>query len=250
MISPDNVALFVPCLVDHFYPEIADHVWALLTAIGYKVSVPKEQTCCGQPAYNAGYRHEATRIARHFMKVFEECACIVAPSGSCVSMVKNQYQYLDFTSDEISRWQSLRSRLFEFSQFLGQTSAAQQIEGSFPHRVYYHASCHGLRELGLRTGPAALLSKLEGIELVDQTPSREQCCGFGGIFSMHYSELAASLGSDTLQYCVERDAEYVVTLDAGCMLHLSGTFKRQGSTIEPIHLATLLYRAMGLTPTR
>jgi len=246
MKAAAKISLFVPCLVDQFYPDIAKHVMAVLSSLGYSVEVPREQTCCGQPAFNAGYRTEASRLARHFIATFNRAECIVAPSGSCVSMVKNHYQKLDLARQDVEQWGKIRSTIHEFSDFLIKHHAESSMKGQFPFRVYYHASCHSLRELGIRNAGFKLLSRFEGIELIDATPALESCCGFGGIFSLHHPLLAEQLGIDKIRSVEFSPSTFLVVNDAGCLLHMTGVIKHLQSKIIPLHLASILALAMGL----
>lgn len=241
-----RIWLFVPCLVDQLYPEIATHTVAVLEHFGYSVYVPLDQTCCGQPAYNAGYHSDAKRMAKHFLKTFKNAPCIVSPSGSCISMVKNHYPKIDLMSREMEILTRISTHMFEFSQFLFRHIPQTEAFGSFHHRVYFHGSCHGLRELGIMDGPRSIMKKIEGIEMIETDLDQDECCGFGGIFSFYQTALSAAMGQQKIDTILDSDSDYLVFNDAGCLLHLSGLVSRNSKPIIPIHLATLLFRALGL----
>jgi L-lactate dehydrogenase complex protein LldE len=246
MDKSTDISLFVPCLIDQFYPDLASHTVAVLERCGFKVSIPIDQTCCGQPAFNAGYRNEATRLAEHFLRTFEKSSHIVAPSGSCISMVKNHYTKLSLAKPERDILERITRNMFEFSELLEGHVSTGTSWGSFPHRVYFHGSCHGLRELGIHDGPLRILRQIDGIDLIDCRPEQEECCGFGGVFSMHHASLSTMMGRKKIEYIESTAADYLVVNDAGCLIHLEGLLSRGTHTIKPIHLATLLFMALGL----
>jgi L-lactate dehydrogenase complex protein LldE len=234
-----KVSLFVPCLVDQFHPEVAFSTHRLLRDLGYRVDYPEDQTCCGQPAYNAGYWNEAVPLAEHFLRVFRHCEYVVAPSGSCVSMVRNSYPKLPLSDEAKAIHRELEGRIFELTEFIVKVHGETSVGAVFNHRVTYHDSCHLLRELGVKDGPRELLRRVEGLELVEMENS-EDCCGFGGVFSAKYARLAGEIAASKIEKASRTGAEYVVACDTGCLNHLETVAREVGARIKPIHIASVL----------
>jgi L-lactate dehydrogenase complex protein LldE len=235
-----RVALFVTCIVDQFYPQVGESVVEVLRRLGADVSFNPAQTCCGQPAFNTGLRDEAREVAVRVLDLFDDADYVVAPSGSCTSMMKVFYPEL-FAGDAVAlaKVEKLRSRLFEFSEFLVKVMNAGDVGARFPHRVAYHDSCHLLRELGIEAEPRALLGKVRDIELVD-LKDYKQCCGFGGTFSVKFPEVSTAMGDDKVKAAIDAGAEYLVANDSGCLIHLSGLIHRKGLSLKTLHLAQIL----------
>ena len=239
-MRPRTAALWITCLGDVFFPGIGLAAARILASQGVRPEFPEGQTCCGQPAFNAGFCPEARSMALHFLEVFEGAECIVSPSGSCVSMVRCHYPGL-FDGDRAlrERFEALGRRTFELSEFLTEVLRIGSTGARFPHRVTYHDSCHSLRSLGLRDGPRRLLRAVEGVELLDLASS-ETCCGFGGVFSVKYPEISMAMCSDKVARIEESGAEYVVATDASCLMHIGGALQRRGSKVKTLHLAEIL----------
>ncbi len=238
--SPPRAALFITCLVDLFFPQVGLAAARLLRRLGVDIEFPGKQTCCGQPAYNAGYVREPRAVALHFLEVFESCQFVVAPSGSCVSMVREHYP--DLFSEEADlreRFSSLAHRTFELSEFITEVLGLESTGSRFPHKVTYHDSCHTLRGLGLRESPRRLIRAVEGIELLE-LPDAETCCGFGGIFAVKYPEISMAMLGDKIRRIEETGAEFVVATDTSCLMHIGGALERRGSSVRTLHLAELL----------
>ena len=235
-----RVAFFVTCLVDQFRPQVGECVVKILERLGVEVTFNPAQTCCGQPAFNTGYRREARAVAARMLDVFEGAEYVVAPSGSCSSMVRVFTPEL-FADDprRLRQAEQLRARFFEFSEFLVKVLKVENVGASFPHRVAYHDSCHLLRELGVAAEPRALLRAVRGIDLVELQDHR-LCCGFGGTFAVKFPEVSVAMGEDKLRAMAATGAEYFVANDAGCLLHLDGLIHRQGLSLKTMHLAELL----------
>ncbi len=236
-----RVALFATCLLDQFFAQAGVATVRLLRSLGVEVDFPRGQTCCGQPAFNAGHWDEARRMARHTMAVFEGYDYVVLPSGSCGSMLKVHYPELfEGLGREYRRAVELAERTFELSQFVVRVLGVEKLgEGLKGRTLAYHHGCHALRELGVEKEPVLLLENA-GAELVPWEADRE-CCGFGGVFSVklpHVSVAMADRKLDTLP-----EAEALVSTDAGCLLHLAGRMKRRGKPIPVRHLAELLWEA-------
>jgi L-lactate dehydrogenase complex protein LldE len=214
----------------------------ILRELGCNLVYPEGQTCCGQPAFNSGYGEETVPPAERFMKIFSDAEYIVAPSGSCVSMVKNGYGDLAISPKFKDIWQEQRKRIYEFSQFLTDVLKVREWGGYFPARVTYHDSCHGLRELGISGGPRELLKSIGGLEYIEMFRP-DTCCGFGGTFSVKFGEISTAMAENKARWIQESGAEYVVACDSSCLMHLEGYFKRQGIPVKTIHLAEVLWRA-------
>ncbi len=238
--SRPKVALFVTCLVDVMRPTVGFAAAKLIEGAGFEVVVPEGQTCCGQPAFNAGDRADAAALAKRVIAEFEGFERIVAPSGSCAGMIVAHYPEL-FADDDPwkARAVALAAKVHELTQFLvdvaGVTSTGARFEGS----VTYHDSCSGLRELGIRAQPRALLAAVEGLTLTEMKDS-DVCCGFGGAFSVKYPDLS---GAIVTKKCVNVDAsgaETVLAGDMGCLMNIAGRLTRTGSKAKVRHVAEVL----------
>jgi len=236
---PKTTALFVTCLVDQFFPEVGEAAVRLLERCGRRVEFPAAQTCCGQPAFNMGYRGEARRLGRRMIEIFEPYDEVVAPSGSCAGMVRVQLPEL-FAGD--GEWhpraRALAARVFELTELLAH-DGFDPGDSRFEGRVTYHASCHLLRELGVREAPAALLRRVPGLELVE-LPGSEVCCGFGGAFSAKMPELSHAMLDDKLKAAESTGAEVLTATDCGCLMHLGGALERRRSPLRVLHVAEIL----------
>ena len=235
-----RAAFFVTCLADQFYPEVAECAVKVLRRQGVEVTFNPAQTCCGQPAFNTGYRDDAREVARRVLNLFDGADYVVAPSGSCSTMVRVFYPEL-FSSNPglLEKCRNLRSRFYEFSEFLVKVLNVEDVGACFPHRVTYHDSCHLLRELGVSEEPRALLRAVHGIELVEMKDDK-LCCGFGGTFSVKFPEVSVAMGEDKIQAAAAVGAEYLVANDSGCLMHLAGLIHRKGLPLKTLHLAQLL----------
>ena len=243
-MAPERVALFVTCLVDLLYPEVGESAVALLREAGIEVDFPEAQTCCGQPPFNSGFHPEARRTARTLLDAFEEAEAVVAPSGSCTAMIRKHYVRLFEGTPDGARARALARKTFELSEFLVDV-VGMQARGTYPARVTFHDSCHGLRELGLRGQGRALLDGIEGLDLVEMARP-EACCGFGGTFAVRLPEMATTMAEDKLEQARVTAADVLVTGDAGCLMHLAGRASRTGRGPRAMHLAVLLAQARGL----
>ena len=232
-----TIALFVTCVVDQVVPEVGIAAVRLLEAAGCTVEFPAAQTCCGQPACNAGEPEAATRLARHFLDVFEPYETVVAPSGSCVAMVHHWYDRL-LTGRDAERARALAAKTHELAAYLVDDLDAIDLGTKVDATVTVHDACHGLRYLGVKDAPRRLL-EAAGATLVE-SPESETCCGFGGTFSMEHGEIAAALADDKLAHAATTGARWLVSGDAACLLHLEGRRRRTGVGPEPVHLARLL----------
>lgn len=240
IFMPRRVSLFVTCIVDQLFPQVGLAMAEVLERIGWQVDFPEAQTCCGQPAFNSGYREEARQVARHFLRVFGDAEYIVAPSGSCTSMVTRHYEELFRREPE---WQErarrVAPRVWEFSQFLLEVARVEDVGARMEAVVTYHDSCHALRELGIKEGPRRLLTKVRGLELREM-PAAEECCGFGGTFSVKFPELSGAMVRSKIQAIAQTGARYVVSVDASCLMQIQGALSRAGLPIQTLHLAEVL----------
>src|SRR5215510_3724264 len=235
-----RVSLFVTCIVDQLFPKVGMAMAGVLEGLGYQVDFPEDQTCCGQPAFNSGYRAEARTVARHFLKVFENCEHIVVPSGSCTSMVTHHFAELFHKEPEtLAKVHSLEKRVREFSTFLTEVAGVEDVGASFHEVVTFHDGCHALRELGIKSAPRRLLSHVRGLELREMTPA-EECCGFGGTFSVKFAELSGAMARTKIDAIERTGADTVVSLDPSCLMQIQGALSRAGSRVRTMHLAEVL----------
>ena len=242
MPSVRRVQLLVTCLVDRLFPETGMAVVRILEKLGVEVTCPAGQTCCGQPAFNAGSRADALAMARHTIDVFSASPDpVVIPSGSCGDMVIHQYAALLVDEPAYAeRARQLASRTYELTQFLVDGLGVDDVGARLPgEAITYHAACHGLRGLGLANQPKALLKKINGATLVD-LPEEEVCCGFGGLFAVKMPEISSAMLDRKLD-CIERcGAPTVAVTDVSCGMHMAGGLRRRGSPVVVRHLADLL----------
>ncbi len=246
-MPPRRVSLFVTCLVDLIYPEVGEATVALLGDLGVEVDFPASQTCCGQPAYNSGYPDEARRVAATLLDAMDGAEAVVSPSGSCTAMVRSSYRDLFHGTADEARAEALAARTFELTEFLVDVHGVDGPGGRWSGRATFHDSCHGLRELGLTGQGRKLLSTVDGLDLVEMARP-EACCGFGGTFALRLPDVATAMADDKLSQAEETGAAALVAGDAGCLMHLAGRLSRTGSSMRPVHVATLLAEARGLVP--
>jgi L-lactate dehydrogenase complex protein LldE len=230
----------VTCLVDIFYPEVGVSIVRLLRRFGVTVDFPSGQTCCGLPLFNSGYHREAARVARRTIKLFSGSEHVVVPSGSCAWMVKKEYPGL-MRDDPKTRAEAeaLAGRTYELSQFLVKVLKVTSVETDFKGRVTYHDSCHLLRGLGESRSPQQLLGRLPGVELME-LPGADECCGFGGSFSVRLPEVSTAILDKKLANVEATGADYLVACDAGCLMQMGGGLSRKGSRVKAVHLAQIL----------
>ena len=260
---PDSAALFVTCLVDQFRPDVGDATVDVLESLGVSIDVPGDQTCCGQPAFNSGFRKEARAVASRFLDIFDApnepgqpARPIVAPSGSCAAMVRNYYLVL-FRDDpaELDRAKRVADRMWEFSEFivdgLDERRISAQIAPFKPTSsdndpaasATYHRCCHALRELGIDRQPQALIEAVEGIELKPLERS-EVCCGFGGAFSVKMPDISTAMLDEKLNNVESSGASRLIAGDTGCIMHMEGGLRRRGSSVQVLHIAELLAQSL------
>lgn len=236
-----SVQLFVTCLVDQFFPDVGFAVVEILENLGLKVEYPQAQTCCGQPAFNAGFWNDARAMARHTIDVLSQSdAPVVIPSGSCGDMVIHHYaEILANDPDYGPKAAALAQRTYEFTQFLVDVLGVADVQARAGGCLTYHASCHGLRGLGLKQQPRKLLSNVSGAEQ-KELPGAEECCGFGGLFAVKMSNISAAIMQRKLDNIEATGADTVVGADVSCLMHIAGGLRRRGSKIQVKHLAEIL----------
>lgn len=239
-----NIALFITCVNDTLFPAAGRATVELLERLGHTVVFPPGQTCCGQMHANSGYAEEAMPLVRRFVDIFSahEHDAVVAPSGSCVAMVRHHYARLAQASGDLElarRVSELTARVFELSEFLVGELGVEDVGAYFPHRVAYHPSCHALRMLRVGDAPLRLLRSVRGIELAT-LPQAPECCGFGGTFAVKNADTSAAMLSDKIRCILDSEAEVCTALDSSCLLHIGGGLSRQRTGVRTVHLAEIL----------
>ncbi len=237
-----RASLFITCYNDTLYPETGRAVVALLERLGVQLDFHPEQTCCGQMHANTGFRAEAFSQAKRFVRLYQDTETVVIPSSSCVAMIRDQYPGLfeELGNEDLRKsFRALLPRVYELSEFIVDKLGVEDVGAYFPHRVTYHASCHGLRALHLGDRPFRLLSKVRGIDLVP-LENLDRCCGFGGTFSIKNAEVSSAMLSVKLRDVLTTRAEYCTALDNSCLMHLGGALHRQFAGMRTIHLAQIL----------
>jgi len=235
-----RVSLFVTCLADQLWPAAAVGAVAVLRRAGCTVEFDERQTCCGQPAFNTGYRDEARALARRLIRIFEASGAdaIVSPSGSCTAML-HHYEQLFEDAGWRARARALAERTHELSAFLVNTLGVEDVGASFSGRLTWHDACHGLRDLGIREEPRRLLRHVRGAELVEMA-NAETCCGFGGTFSVKYPEISVAILDEKVDAIERAGVDAVVSGDASCLMQIGGRLSRRGSPVRAMHLAEVL----------
>jgi len=234
-----NVQLFIPCFVDQLYPDTAFNMIKVLEKAGCTVRYNAEQTCCGQPAFNAGFWNEAKSVCSKFIKDFSGSDIIVAPSASCVGFVRNYYGKLFENSSVHNEVKDLGKRIFEFSEFMIEILKVDNVGAELKGKATYHDSCAGLRECKIKEEPRKLLSKVKGLELTE-LKDVETCCGFGGTFAVKFEAISVAMGEQKVENALATGAEYLISTDHSCLMHLQGYIKQKGYNLKTMHLADVL----------
>ena len=237
-----RVALFITCFNDTLFPETGRATVEVLERLGVSVDFPLEQTCCGQMHFNTGYQREAVPLVRRFIEVFKGYDAIVAPSGSCVGMVRELYPMAaELAHDKrlAADVEELAPKVFELSEFLVNKLEVTDVGAYYPHRVTYHPTCHSLRMLKVGDTPLKLLRAVNGIDLVE-LPEAKECCGFGGTFAVKNADTSIAMLSDKLRHVLETEAEVCAAGDNSCLMHIGGGLKRQRAGVKAVHLAEIL----------
>jgi len=236
-----RVALFVTCLVDQVWSAIGVSTVQVLRRVGCDVQFDERQTCCGQPAFNTGYRNEARKLAQNFIRIFEDSNAefIVSPSGSCTAMVHHFTELFPEEPDWRRRAHQIAERTHELSSFLVRVLNVDDVGARWTGRLTWHDACHGLRDLNVKTEPRRLISKVRGAELVE-LKNAEACCGFGGTFSVKYPEISVAILDQKIEAIEQSKVQAVVASDASCLMQIGGRLSRKGSSVRVLHLAELL----------
>lgn len=242
-----SVALFVPCYIDQFFPEVAIATLELLERLGVQVEYPAGQTCCGQPMANTGCTAQAAPIARRFVEMFAEYATIICPSGSCTAMIRHHFG--EYFEPGDTKFAHVTSCTFELCEYLHDVLQVDRLEVSFPHRVSLHQACHGLRELRLGACSEAMVPRVDKVRSVLNlvrdirwcSPQRvDECCGFGGTFAVNEAEVSAMMGRDRVADHLDGGAEFIASADMSCLMHLDGIIRREKKPIRVVHVAQIL----------
>jgi L-lactate dehydrogenase complex protein LldE len=235
-----KVTLFVQCLVNGLSPEIGDAMLKIFQKLNLPVDCPLDQTCCGQPAFNSGYRKQARAAAERFIRIFEGAEVIVSPSGSCAHMIRRYYPVL---FDEAPRWraraEAVAAKTFELTQFLVDVLGVEDLGARFNGRITVHDSCQALRGLGIREQPRRLIAHVAGAELAEMRDP-DRCCGFGGSFAVKYPEISAAMVDDKVRTIMATNADVVTGVDLSCLTNIQGRLSRLKSTVRVMHIAELL----------
>jgi len=239
-----NVELFIPCFIDQLYPETAFNTIKILEKAGCKVLYNTEQTCCGQPAYNAGFWEEAKKVGGKFLNDFSETNYIVSPSASCTGMVKNSYNDL-FTNTVVhNKCRAIQSNIHELSDFLINIVKKDYFGAELEGRAVYHDSCSGLRECNIKAEPRQLLSKVHGLELVEMKDT-DVCCGFGGTFAVKFDGISSAMAEQKVNNALEMGADYIISTDSSCLLNLQAYIDQHEMNIKTMHIADVLTNGWG-----
>jgi|UniRef100_UPI00404A85E0 L-lactate dehydrogenase complex protein LldE len=239
-----TVELFIPCFIDQLYPQTAFNTVKILEKAGCKVVYNTEQTCCGQPAYNAGFWEEAKKVGGKFLNDFSETNYIVSPSASCTGMVKNSFNDL-FTNTAVhNKCRAIQSNIHELSDFLVNIIKKDYFGAELEGRAVYHDSCSGLRECNIKAEPRQLLSKVHGLELVEMKDT-DVCCGFGGTFAVKFDGISSAMAEQKVNNALEMGADYIISTDSSCLLNLQAYIDQHDIKIRTMHIADVLTHGCG-----
>jgi L-lactate dehydrogenase complex protein LldE len=234
-----KVHLFVPCFIDQLYPTVAFNMVKVLEKAGCDVHYNSKQTCCGQPAFNAGFWGESKEVCTKFLADFEGAEYIVAPSASCVGFVRNMYAKLFDNSAHLQQAKKTAEHIYELSEFLVNILKITDLGSSFEGKATYHDSCAALRECHIKSEPRTLLSKVAGLELIEMNES-ETCCGFGGTFAVKFEPISIAMGEQKITNAIATETDYIISTDMSCLMHIDGCLKNHSSNMQVLHLADIL----------
>jgi L-lactate dehydrogenase complex protein LldE len=236
-----KITLFIPCFVDLMFPQVGVSMVNILERLGHEIECPAQISCCGQPAFNSGYWPEARAVAENVLEQLKDAEVVVIGSGSCGAMLKVFYRELFEGTERAAAARDLSPKCFEFSDFLVSKLGVTDVGASFPAKVTFHDGCHGLRELGNKRPARQLLANVKGLELVEMSDV-ETCCGFGGTFATKFPMISTAMGEVKCASAQDTGAEYIVSNDSSCLMHVQGLLSRKGSKLKTIHLAEVLAR--------
>lgn len=234
-----KVSLFIPCFVDQVLPNVGISMVQVLERLGHQVDYPEDFTCCGQPAFNTGYWDEARAVAEPVLRMYRDAEIIVGVSGSCGAMMTTFYKELFHGTPHEAAAKAHAAKCWEFTDFLVTKLGVTDVGARFEAKVTFHDGCHGLRELGLKKQPRALLAKVNGLELVEMGAA-ESCCGFGGTFSVKFPMISTAMGEVKCASALETKADYIVSCDSSCLMHIQGLADKQKLPIKSLHIAEVL----------
>ncbi|MEN9548046.1 MAG: hypothetical protein RIR12_637 [Bacteroidota bacterium] len=234
-----NVQLFIPCFVDQLYPDTGFNMLKVLEKAGCTVAYNPAQTCCGQPAFNAGFWDEAKAVCTKFIKDFSGSDYIVCPSASCAGFVKNYYSQLFDNSSLHNQVKDLSRRVVEFSEFMVNILKVENVGAVLPGKATYHDSCAALRECHIKTEPRKLLEQVQGLDLIEMNEVTT-CCGFGGTFAVKFDAISIGMGEQKVEHALDTGADYLISTDLSCLMHLQGYLNKKGSQLKTMHLADVL----------
>jgi L-lactate dehydrogenase complex protein LldE len=239
-----NVELFIPCFIDQLYPQTAFNTIKVLEKAGCKVTYNAEQTCCGQPAYNAGFWEEAKVVGAKFLNDFSESTYIVSPSASCTGMVKNSFNDLFTNTTVHNKCRSIQNNIHELSGFLVNILKKDYFGAELEGRAVYHDSCSGLRECNIKSEPRQLLSKVHGLDLVEMKDT-DVCCGFGGTFAVKFDSISSAMAEQKINNALEMEADYIISTDASCLINLQAYIDQHNLNLKTMHIADVLASGWG-----
>ncbi len=234
-----KVQIFIPCFIDQLYPTIGFNMVKVLEKAGCEVIYNAQQTCCGQPAFNAGFWGESKEVCTKFLDDFEGAEYIVAPSASCIGFVRNYYPKIFDNSAHLQKAKKIKERVFELSEFLIQILKIEDLGASFTGKATYHDSCAGLRECNIKSEPRQLLANVAGLEIVEMHDV-ETCCGFGGTFAVKFDPISIAMADQKITNATATEAEYIISTDMSCLMHIHGRLQHNGSPLKVLHLAEVL----------
>ena len=235
-----KVSLFLTCLADVVYPaNVGKSTVEILERFGCEVDFPKKQTCCGQPAFNSGYHRETKEVAKHMINVFENAEYVVSPSGSCTSMLHEYPHLFDQEPEWKAKAEALANKSYELTQFIVDVLKITDVGAKLDAKATYHTSCHMTRLLGVKDAPITLLKNVEGLQYTE-LPNKEQCCGFGGTFSVKMVPISEQMVNDKVKHIEDTEAEYLIGADLGCLMNIHGRINRLGKPIKVMHIAEVL----------
>lgn len=234
-----KVSIFIPCFIDQFYPDTGFNMVRILKKLGHEVHYNKDQTCCGQIAFNSGFWEEAKAIGEKFIKDFSGGDPVVSPTASCTSYVRNYFHELFHNTSLHLEYKALQKNVYEFTDFLVNRLNVEDTGATFEHKVTYHDSCAALREYGLKDEPRRLLANVKGLELLEME-ERDVCCGFGGTFSVKNEPISTAMAEQKIENALKTGAEYIVSTDASCLMHLQGYISRHELPVRTIHIVDVL----------
>jgi L-lactate dehydrogenase complex protein LldE len=234
-----TVDIFIPCFIDQFFPETGFNMIRILEKLGHKVHYNPEQTCCGQIAFNTGYWEEAKAVGAKFIRDFPDNRPVVSPTASCTAYVKNYFHELFHNTSLHNEYKQLQKNIYEFTDFVVNRLGVTELGAHFPHRVTFHDSCAALREYGLGNEPRLLLAEVKGLELVEMEEN-DFCCGFGGTFSVKNEAISTAMADRKIENALKTGAEFIVSTDASCLMHLQGYISKNNIPLKTIHIVDVL----------